>query len=135
MTALDTSVCIPALLSWHEHHDACRRPAATARVPAHTVIESYSVMTRLPAPHRLDGRTAQALLRGRFGPADTLTAPAPLQRRLVAVVAALGIEGGAIYDALIGLTAAEHGEVLLTRDRRAVRTYDQLDIAYELIDA
>ena len=36
----------------------------------------------------------------------------------------LGISGGAVYDALVGLAAAEHGSVLATRDARARSTYE-----------
>jgi toxin FitB len=133
VTALDTSVCVPALLAWHEHHDACRAATAGARAPAHVVVESYSVMTRLPAPHRVDSTTAERLL-SRWTGVALLVAPAALQRRLVSIVASAGLEGGAVYDALVGLTAAEHDEVLLTRDRRAVRTYDRLGVAYQLVD-
>ena len=34
-----------------------------------------------------------------------------------------GIAGGAVYDALVGATAIDHGCTLATRDRRAVDTY------------
>lgn len=132
MTALDTSVCVPALLAWHEHHEACREVAAGASLPAHVVVESYSVMTRLPAPHRVDSTTAEHLLRRWEGNA-VLVAPAALHRGLVQLVAHAGLEGGAVYDALVGLTAAEHDEVLLTRDRRAVQTYERLGLAYQLV--
>ena len=44
---------MPAFASWHEGHRAAvaildRSP----RVPAHVVVETYSVLTRLPPPHR-----------------------------------------------------------------------------------
>ena len=46
---------------------------------------------------------------------------------------ALGIAGGAVYDALVAAAAAEHGITLATRDRRAADTYRVLDIDFELI--
>jgi toxin FitB len=36
----------------------------------------------------------------------------------------LGIAGGAVYDALVGLAAVDHGAMLATRDRRAAATYE-----------
>jgi hypothetical protein len=36
----------------------------------------------------------------------------------------LEIAGGAVYDALVGLAAAEHGVQLATRDARARATYE-----------
>jgi toxin FitB len=41
-----------------------------------------------------------------------------------ATLAAAGIPGGAVYDALVGLAAAQHGAHLATRDARAVGTYE-----------
>ena len=38
-------------------------------------------------------------------------------------LARLGITGGAVYDALVGLAAVEHGVELATRDARARATY------------
>ena len=43
--------------------------------------------------------------------------------------AALGIAGGAVYDALVAATAAEHEITLATRDRRAAETYRALEMA------
>jgi predicted nucleic acid-binding protein len=133
VTALDTSVSIPALLSWHEHHDRCASMAQGARIPAHALVETYSVLTRLPTPHRLDGPTAARLLGARFQEDDVLVPRPLLVRTLPATLAGAAIEGGASYDALVGLTARMHGSTLLTRDERAARTYDALDIAYELV--
>jgi predicted nucleic acid-binding protein len=134
MTALDASVCVPALISWHEHHDACRAAAIDAYIPAHALTETYAVLTRLPAPHRLEGSFVARLLTARFGSRAVLPAPARLQRELVAALSTSGIEGGATYDALIGLTARHHGEVLLTRDVRATRTYEALAVPFRLVD-
>ena len=43
------------------------------------------------------------------------------------------IAGGAVYDALVGATAAEHGIVLATRDRRALDTYRALGVEVEVL--
>lgn len=134
MTAVDTSVVVPALVGWHEHHDACAAAATGARIPGHVLAESYSVLTRLPSPHRLDAAVARTLLAGWFDQGGVLAASARLQRSLVHACGDAGIEGGAVYDGLVGLTARDHGEILLTRDRRAVRTYERLGIEYELLD-
>lgn len=133
MTALDTSVAVPSLVGWHEHHEACRRAARGALLPAHALVETFSVLTRLPAPHRLQSDVARSLLTARFGGARLLAAPAALQRSIVELAAASGISGGAIYDALVGLTARHHGEILLTRDRRAAVTYDRLSVKFTYV--
>lgn len=42
------------------------------------------------------------------------------------------VPGGRIYDAMIGLTAAEHGATLVTLDRRAALVYDTVGVSIEL---
>jgi len=44
-----------------------------------------------------------------------------------------GHPGGAVYDALIGLTAARHGAELVTRDVRAAATYEALAVPHRVI--
>lgn len=133
MIALDTSVVVPALLTWHEHHDRCQDAAVDAHVPAHVVLEAYSVMTRLPAPHRISSQDAWQVLGSRFSHDDVLPASDDLQRRVVTMVSAVGVDGGATYDAVIGLTAAEHGATLLSRDVRASRIYEVLGVDHRLL--
>jgi toxin FitB len=43
------------------------------------------------------------------------------------------IRGGAVYDALVGLTAREHGLKLMTRDVRALGTYALLGVDTQVI--
>jgi predicted nucleic acid-binding protein len=62
-----------------------------------------------------------------------LTRPARRYRDLLRAVAGGGITGGAVYDALIGMTASEAGATLLTRDPRAVAIYDRLEVRHELV--
>ncbi len=133
MTALDTSICVPALLEWHEAHDACRQAATGALAPAHVLVETYSVLTRLPPPHRVDHDVARRLLSGRFPASAVLVAPVELQARVVEMLSDAGVAGGASYDGLVGLTAAHHHETLLTRDHRAVPTYDRLAVEHQLL--
>ena len=51
MKVVDSSVVVAALIDWHPHHDiALRVLGKKPRIVAHALIESYSVLTRLPAP-------------------------------------------------------------------------------------
>lgn len=135
MIALDTSVVVPALVSWHEAHDPARRAAAGAAVPAHVRLEAYSVLTRLPAPHRLGADVAGSLLEAWFPKDRVLLPSARLSRQLLTRLVDAAIIGGASYDALVGLTAAEHRMTLATRDARAQRTYERLGVPHRLIGA
>jgi len=72
-TALDSSVVVAALASWHEHHDAALAAVqealsseAGAIVPGHALVEAYSVLTRLPRPHRLRPADAARALQDTF---------------------------------------------------------------------
>ncbi|HET8928062.1 MAG TPA: PIN domain-containing protein [Microbacterium sp.] len=130
--ACDTSILIPLVAPWHPDRDTVlTHTAAISSVPAHALLECFSVLTRLPPPHRAPPAAAAAVL------AALSMAPIALaahqQRELIIDCAAIGISGGAVYDALIGATAAAHGLMLLTRDARARRTYDALGIEYRTV--
>jgi predicted nucleic acid-binding protein len=106
LIAVDTSVVVAAFASWHEGHRAaleCLR--RDPRLPAHVAVETFSVITRLPAPHRAPGKLVAEFLRQRFRN-PLLTLPPNAHLRLVEQAAAVGLAGGAIYDAMIAATAS-----------------------------
>ena len=131
MLAVDTSVVVAAFATWHDGHRAAlaaldRQP----RLPAHVLLESYSVLTRLPPPHRTSPATASSFLELRFTALGLRQAD---YRGLVATAMRGGLAGGSVYDALIAWTAKRAGATLLTRDRRAVRVYEVLGAPFELV--
>ena len=133
MIALDTSVVVAAFASWHEAHtSAVVLLARGPRLPAHVMLEAYSVLTRLPPPHRSPSDVVAAFLRQRFRGLP-LTLPASAQAALVEQVSQTGLSGGAIYDALIAATAKHAGATLITRDTRAARAYDAIGVRYEYL--
>ncbi len=122
MNAVDSSVVIAGFASWHEHHDKAR--AALESAPyliAHCALESYAVLTRLPAPHRASPKIVVEYLRAQF-PNDPISLSTPTVT-LIEELYGLGISGGAVYDGLIAMTARSHHATLLTLDRRAEPTY------------
>lgn len=129
----DTSVLVPAILSWHEHHEAARRAVLgeVQHVPAHALLESYSVLTRLPPPHRISPEHAADVVAQL--PMSALVLPGDVHRGLVADLGRARIGGGAVYDALVAATARHHGLRLLTRDRRARATYDMVGVEYTVL--
>lgn len=133
MKALDTSVVVAALLGWHDAHEVSRRASVGNAVPAHVMIETYSVLTRLPAPHRLSSEVAGSLLQAWFPPPRVLVPPNDLSRSLIERFVDADVAGGAAYDALVGLTAVSHGLELVTRDVRAARTYDAIGVAHQIL--
>lgn len=98
----------------------------------HSLAETYSVLTRLPGDARLETADAAALIAASFGePAilDQETA-STLPKKL----ARLGIAGGAVYDALVGLAASEQRLTLASRDLRARSTYEAVGATVRLIE-
>jgi predicted nucleic acid-binding protein len=90
-------------------------------------MEVYSVLTRLPAPHRAPADQVRTFLDAEFRE-PWLVLPGPEQASLLGRLVELGITGGATYDALIGTTALSAGATLITRDRRARAIYDRLGV-------
>lgn len=107
--ALDTSFIIAALQSWHENHTVAfgflERLFVSRReiiLPVRVLVESFSVMTRLPMPHRLASRDAFALLEKNFRPrAHLVGMPESGYWDLLGSFPERGISGGIVYDAEI----------------------------------
>lgn len=132
--ACDTSVAIAALDPTHEAHLACRRVLIDLRpaLAGHAAFETYSVLTRLPVPLRLSADQAVSVLAAAF-PAECWLDAAGM-RSLRERLATLAIVGGSVYDALVGQASVANGRTLLTRDRRAERTYRSLEVQYRFVD-
>lgn len=134
MIAPDTSVLVAGFATWHEGHEsAVRALNRGVHLIAHAAVETYSVLTRLPPPHRVAPAAVHAYLTG-ITASDYLTLDARASREVINHLAAHDVTGGATYDALIGLTVKSTGATLLTRDLRAVTTYERLLVEFELVN-
>jgi predicted nucleic acid-binding protein len=131
---VDTSVAVALLVADHVQHAATTAAVGRRSVglAGHAAFETFSVLTRLPPPARRTPRAVAELLHANFPESRFLSAAAA--RRLLRELATAGIGGGAVYDALVGAAAAEHGAVLATRDRRAVETYRTLGVQLEILE-
>ncbi len=128
MKAADTSAVVAAFASWHEHHESARRALDGAvRLIEHCALETYSVLTRLPAPHRSPGDVARDFIRARFAQ-PFLRLSAPAYRAFVLELPDRAISGGAAYDALVAATASAFGAQLVTCDRRAAAVYESYGV-------
>lgn len=138
ITALDTSVIVAALLGWHEAHADALDALVAARtkrgdrliLPAPALVESYAVMTRLPAPHRIAPADALQLLCGSFERRSTVVGLTESQTwRFLHEAALQGVTGGRAYDALIMSCARKAGATrLITLDRHDFERLDAGDI-------
>ena len=119
--AVDASCIVAAVCDWHANQQAAlaeleRRldDGETMAVPAHALTEAYSVLTRLPAPHRIGTADAWRLLKAGFadlGRVVSLTAPQ--QVALLKRLAESGVGGGRTYDAIIVESAIRAGATAL----------------------
>jgi len=131
MRAVDSSVVVAAFASWHEHHVIARKAMASRpRLVAHAALESYSVLTRLPPPHRAQPSIVHTFITERFTD-PFLTLSETGYQELLATVATSHILGGPTYDALIAFTAAEHQATLMSLDQRAAATYEAIGVTVE----
>jgi predicted nucleic acid-binding protein len=115
---------VPLLVRTHEAHGDVVRwwNGRDVALSGHALAETYAVLTRLPGDLRVDPDDAARLLRERF--AKPLVLGAKEAARIPDTLTRLGIAGGAVYDALVGLAAVAHDADLATRDRRAKATYE-----------
>jgi predicted nucleic acid-binding protein len=125
MIAVDSSVVIAGLLSWHEFHERALEAlekAMTARrllIPFPVLVESYSVMTRLPSPNRLRPEIARQLLHDSFRDARIVGLSPRKAWTFLGDCVASATAGGRVYDAVIASAAIEaHARELLTFNPR-----------------
>jgi predicted nucleic acid-binding protein len=128
VVGLDTSVAVPLLVQTHRDHSAVVRwwSGRDIALAGHALAETYSVLTRLPGDLRLSPGDAAQLLAARFS--RPLLLAAAKAAKLPDTLAKLGIAGGAVYDGMVALAAADHGVQLATRDARAVATYELVGV-------
>ena len=125
LTALDSSILVAALLPWHEHHAVAQRAIRQARqegallVASRTLVETYSVLTRLPAPHRQAPDDAMNLLELNFRSVRVESLEADSTWSFLSSLPSNGVAGGAVFDAEIATVAARAGaEAVVTLDRK-----------------
>lgn len=118
---------IATVCSWHEHHKAAaaeieRRLDRGERVmvPAPALVETYAVLTRLPAPHRLAPADAWALVKANFVARRKVVAlTGRSYAEVVRELAQQALGGGRSYDAVIAACARHaRADVLLTFNHR-----------------
>lgn len=134
MITPDSSVAIAAAASWHVGHDSAVAALAQDRVTliAHVAFETTAALSRMPEGHRIAPQIALEWLERRFTE-EWLTLPPAAARRTLRTAVEQGVRGGALYDALVGATAAHHRGTLLTADRRAAPTYRALGVTVEYV--
>jgi predicted nucleic acid-binding protein len=102
---LDTSVLVAIAQVDHVHHVPSRElwnqcAAQQTAVSAHTLAEFYSAVTSMPPGFRVQGRDAMLALETFLKRAVAISLAADEYVEALRSCAAVGLTGGAIYDAL-----------------------------------
>jgi len=133
LKAADTSLVIAAFASWHESHEAARRALdGGLGLIEHCALETYSVLTRMPPPHRASSEVVREFLTARF-PHPFLRLGEKAYREFILGLPDRGVTGGAAYDALVAATAVGCGADLVTCDRRALPVYERYGVRAQLL--
>lgn len=130
---VDTRAAVPLLVADHDAH-ATTWQALHARelgLAGHAWFETFSVLTRLPGASRRDAATVARLLSANFPHSRFLDEGSSAS--LTGELAALGVSGGAVYDALVAAAAMHHRLPLVSRDHRAAETYRTFGLEVELL--
>lgn len=133
LVLLDTSAAIALVVEDHEAHGVTVGAVRGRRLglSGHAWFETYSVLTRLPGTQRRSPADAVRLVAHNFPGSVFLGEPDSVG--LGPEIARIGVSGGAVYDALVGAAARQHGRRLVSADARAVSVYGALGVEVELI--
>jgi predicted nucleic acid-binding protein len=108
----DTNVVVAGLLVDHDRHALCRLWLDRAKnnefqalISVHSLAEIYSVLTRLPMPHRLSPQTVERMLNENLANFERIALSVTDYEAVLGDVVRLGIVSGGIFDALIGRAA------------------------------
>lgn len=105
-----------AVCGWHEFHartvaefESRARSGDDLLIAAHSLVESYAVLTRLPSPNRLSAQTSMALLDANWSAVEVVHLTAAGTWRALRRARTLGVYGGQVYDAMIASCAEKAG--------------------------
>lgn len=130
---LDTSAALALVREADPAHEAVGAAVQgrTLGLSGHALVETFSVLTRLPGEARVSASLAARIIASAFPASVAL--PSEQFLRAAELFASAGIAGGAVYDGLVALAARTAGIPLLSCDRRAAGTYAALQVEVRLI--
>src|SRR5579859_3017594 len=106
----DTSALVPVFYGDHVHHQASLRrfiafDSSTGCWGAHSLVEVYSTLTRMPGKHRISAEQAMLFVGSIRERLSIVALSGEEYADALQHSAALGIVGGGIYDAMLARCA------------------------------
>lgn len=120
----DTSLLVPVFYSDHPHHRASLElfvqfDRDSGCCGAHSLAEVYATLTRMPGRHRISGEQAMLFVGNVLERLAIVALDGDEVARCLESSAALGIVGGAVYDALLASCAVKaQAEVIYSWNSR-----------------
>jgi predicted nucleic acid-binding protein len=103
---------VATISPWHEHHERTlseleRRADAgeELQLAAHSMVEAYAVVTRLPSRHRLKPSDALSLLESNGGQTTLVHLTGREVWSVLRRASTRGVVGGRTYDLLLAMAA------------------------------
>ncbi len=109
MTAFmpDTTCMVATVCAWHDSHQACaneviERQGEKMMLAAHSLVEAYSVLTRLPRGRRLSPSDAMRIINRSFiSRGEVVSLNSEEYVEFLRRMSDQAVSGGQVYDALI----------------------------------
>ncbi|HZQ25175.1 MAG TPA: PIN domain-containing protein [Terriglobales bacterium] len=107
---LDTSVLVPVFYGDHVHHRTSLElfvslDKTTGCCGAHSLVEVYSTLTRMPGKHRISGEQAMLFVGSIRERLSVIALDGDEYADALESASAYGIVGGTIYDAMLAYCA------------------------------
>jgi predicted nucleic acid-binding protein len=117
---VDTSCLVPLISSWHEYHEPTVSALESLRtttdlvVAAHSLLECFAVLTRLPERIRITSREALQRLNENFASNFQVIGIDPdACWSAIRHLSDRDLRGGLVYDAIIAYSCARAGATML----------------------
>lgn len=120
----DTSALVPVFIPGHEHHERSLVAFSAANLSggycaAHSLAEVYATLTRLPGKYRAAPEQAILCLETIEERLNVVALEVAEYLSAIREAAGVGIQGGSLYDALLGACAVKaKADILYTWNTR-----------------
>jgi predicted nucleic acid-binding protein len=139
MIVPDSSVLVAGFVVEHPSHDAAETALAAVRTDgrlvAHTMAETFSVLSAPGGVHRVEPQAVLKYLDGVLNDSPPVQLVPGSYREALELLVRENRGGAPVFDALIALAARDADATLLSLDRRAKPIYELCGADVRFLDA